>query len=319
MPASSNAISEYVPTIPIARSSGAFPAVPNAKKQQYPPPSWLSSPSNPPLHQSASAPVKAPHNQQPLDDGSFGELWKYVIVALKTIFLIIVETMLYKCRSQGVTTITPWKTEFSGQLQKAFITVKEFEHLDWNARMRIIMEISYCLQYMHHDLNQPVAYSNLQSSSVYLTDNHAAKIGEVCLTIDARFKSETFVEDESEHSKLPPLVDLETNVYSFGMLLIEIISGKLQCSEEGPLLNWASKYLDDKCNISKMVDPTLKSFKNDELDIICEDPMQRPTMREVTSKLREVIAISPEAATPRLSPLWWAELEILSVEGTWSN
>ena len=71
-----------------------------------------------------------------------------------------------------------------------------------------------------------------------------------------------------------------------------------------------------------MIDPTLTSFKNDELDVICEvileciqtDPRQRPTMKDVTSKLRQVINIPPEQATPRLSPLWWAELEILSTE-----
>ena len=75
---------------------------------------------------------------------------------------------------------------------------------------------------------------------------------------------------------------------------------------------------------SAIIDPTLKAFKNNELDIICyvireciqPDPRQRPKMRDVTSKLREVIAISPDQATPRLSPLWWAELEILSVEAT---
>jgi hypothetical protein len=68
----------------------------------------------------------------------------------------------------------------------------------------------------------------------------------------------------------------------------------------------------------------LKTHKENELEIICEliqeciqsDPKKRPGMREVTTRLREVLAISPEAATPRLSPLWWAELEILSVEAT---
>ena len=73
-----------------------------------------------------------------------------------------------------------------------------------------------------------------------------------------------------------------------------------------------------------MIDPTLKSFKNDELDGICEviqeciqtDPRQRPTMMAIIPKLRQVINIPPEQATPRLSPLWWAELEILSVEAT---
>jgi hypothetical protein len=86
----------------------------------------------------------------------------------------------------------------------------------------------------------------------------------------------------------------------------------------------AAEYLNDKRSIGYMIDPSLKSFKNNDLDVICEiiqqciqsDARHRPTMKEITSKLREVISISPDQATPRLSPLWWAELEILSVEAT---
>ncbi|KAF2303103.1 hypothetical protein GH714_013794 [Hevea brasiliensis] len=85
--------------------------------------------------------------------------------------------------------------------------VKEMEHLDWSARMRIITGIAYCLQYMHHDLNPPVAHSNLNSHNIFLTDDYAAK---------------------------------------------------------------AAKYLNDKRSISYLIDPTLKSFKNNELDLICE-------------------------------------------------
>ena len=73
-----------------------------------------------------------------------------------------------------------------------------------------------------------------------------------------------------------------------------------------------------------MIDPTLQSFKDDELGVICEviqeciqsDPRLRPTMKDITCKLREVLRITPDQAVPRLSPLWWAELEILSVEAT---
>ncbi|KAF8409065.1 hypothetical protein HHK36_005137 [Tetracentron sinense] len=202
--------------------------------------------------------------------------------------------------------------------------VKEVEHLDWNARMRIIMGTAYCLQYMHHELNPPVAHPNLQSNFIYLTDDYAAKIAEISFLTDVS-KLKISGEDESEHSELPPFADPETNVYSFGILMLEIISGKFPYWEEqGSILNWAAEYFSGKQSVSYMIDPTLKSCKNNELDIICEviqdciqqDPRQRPTMREITSKLREVIAISPDAATPRLSPLWWAELEILSVEAT---
>ncbi|XVE51472.1 hypothetical protein DITRI_Ditri02bG0043600 [Diplodiscus trichospermus] len=202
--------------------------------------------------------------------------------------------------------------------------VKEMEHLDWIARMRIIMGVAYCLQYMHHDLNPPIAHSNLSSTAIFLTDDYAAKLAEIS-SIQPAPESKTSGDAIQEHSELPPLVDTEVNVYSFGILLLEIISGKLPYSEEqGPIEKWAGQYLNDKQKIRDMIDPTLTSFKNEELEGICEvikgciqtDPRQRPTMKDVTSKLRQVVNIPPEQATPRLSPLWWAELEILSVEAT---
>ncbi|KAL5772216.1 hypothetical protein ACOSQ2_012140 [Xanthoceras sorbifolium] len=200
--------------------------------------------------------------------------------------------------------------------------VEDMEHLDWNSRIRIIMGIAYCLQYMHHDLNPPVAHFNLTSHCIYLTDDYAAKIAEISFTSQPKSKHSN---DNEENSVLPPLTDPDTNIYSFGILLLEIISGKLQYSEEqGHLEKWAAEYLNDKRTISYMIDPSLKSFKNNELDVVCEvikeciqpDVMKRPTMKDIVTKFRQVINISPEQATPRLSPLWWAELEILSAEAT---
>lgn len=199
--------------------------------------------------------------------------------------------------------------------------VEEADHLDWSARMRTIMGTAYCLQYMH-DLNPPVPHSNLNSKAIFLTDDYAAKITETDFWSELTAKSKSS-SDDLENSELPPLADPEMNVYSFGILLLEIISGKSPYSEEKEsLLNLAAKYLHDKQNIISLVDPTLKSFKNNELMVICEvieqclqeDPRKRPTIGEVIAKLREAIDVSPNAAVPRLSPLWWAELELLSSE-----
>jgi len=54
--------------------------------------------------------------------------------------------------------------------------VDEMERLDWSVRIKIIMGIAYCLQYMHHDLNPPMAQGELLSSMICLTDDFAAKV-----------------------------------------------------------------------------------------------------------------------------------------------
>jgi hypothetical protein len=88
-------------------------------------------------------------------------------------------------------------------------------------------------------------------------------------------------------------------------------SQALECMNEGQ-------------SIKSLLDPTLKSHKDQELQAICEiipqcihqEPKKRPKMQDITCSLQEILKISPEAATPRLSPLWWAELEILSCEAS---
>ncbi|KAK4421154.1 protein MALE DISCOVERER 2 [Sesamum alatum] len=200
--------------------------------------------------------------------------------------------------------------------------VKEVEHLDWNARMRIIMGTAYCLQHMH-DLNPPIAHSNLNSKEILLTDDYAAKIADISFWAELVGKLKNTVDIDSAHSVQRPHADVETNIHSFGILLLEIITGRPPYSEEeGNLMIWAGQYLKDKSSLNKLVDPSLKSYKENELEVVCEviqscteqDGPRRPSMKEVIQKLRQAIDISPDAATPRLSPLWWAELEILSAE-----
>lgn len=202
--------------------------------------------------------------------------------------------------------------------------VKEFEHLDWMVRMRIIMGIAYCLQHMHHELNPPVAHPDLQSSSIFITDDYAGKIADLSIWKEVVAKGKISGDDEIDLSQFP-CASPENDVYNFGILLLEIISGKVPYpDEQGSILSWAMEYLNDKSRFGSLTDPSLKLVNDNELEAVCDvirdcinqDPHRRPPMKDVTTRLREVIAISPEAATPRLSPLWWAELEILSVEAS---
>ncbi|KAG9447885.1 hypothetical protein H6P81_014013 [Aristolochia fimbriata] len=414
--------------------SGSFPATTNENQNESQIPRGGTSQNIQPIsNMTPSSQAYDNMNSGGADPRSKQVDWKYIYILPVVAFVLLVATALFcMFRNKGVTTIGPWKTGLSGQLQKAFVTrvpklnrteletacedfsniiatmpeckvykgtlssgveiavssssiksnkdwskrseqhfrkkidvfsrvnhknfinllgyceedepfmrlmvfeyapngtlyehlhIKEVEHLDWAARMRIIMGVAYCLQYMHHDLNPPVIHPNLQSDCVFLTDDYAAKVTEVTFWKDMMIKGKITGDEDNEVSELPQ-GDTESNVYNFGILLLEIISGKLPYSEEqGSLVNWAVEYLNDKRSISYMIDPSLLSFKNTELDVICEviqecihhDPRHRPTMREVTLKLKEVLGISAEAATPRLSPLWWAELEILSVEAS---
>ncbi|KAA3464223.1 putative inactive receptor-like protein kinase [Gossypium australe] len=298
-------------------------------------------------------------------------------------FLLILIIIAYLLKTYKVSTVKPWATGLSGQLQKAFVTVestkdwsknletqfrkkidtlskvnhknfvnllgyceednpftrmlvfeyapngtlfehlhiKESEHLDWAMRLRIIMGMAYCLEHMHQ-LNPPVPHNNLSSSAVSLTEDYAAKISDPC------FWNELTASDrEADGINLSDttMASLESNVYSFGVLLFEIVTGRMPyLVDNGSSEDMASDYLRREQALVEMVDPTLNSFDKDQFDLIGEvikscidpEPGHRPDMRGVSARLREITAITPDNAIPKLSPLWWAELEIMSTEAS---
>lgn len=199
--------------------------------------------------------------------------------------------------------------------------IKEAEHLDWGMRLRIAMGMAYCLEHMHQ-LNPLIAHNNLTSSSICLTEDYAAKVSEFSFWNDMVV---TEIESAGLKNLHTPSADPESNVYSFGVILFEMITGKLPYSVENPSFeDWASDYLRGEQPFREMVDPTLTSFQEEQLELIGEvlkscvhpDPKKRPAMREVSTKLKAITGITPEGAYPRLSPLWWAELEIASTDAS---
>lgn len=196
--------------------------------------------------------------------------------------------------------------------------IKESEHLDWATRLRIAMGMAYCLEYMHQ-LNPPIAHCNLQSSSVYLTEDYAAKISDFSFwneVIAAKIGKAATVELMETAS-----ADPESNIYNFGVILLEMITGRLPYSvTDGYIADWALNYFRKGRPLRDIVDPTLYSFREEELekliplvkDCLLPNPEQRPRMREIAATLKEITTLDPDGATPKSSPLWWAELEILS-------
>ncbi|KAJ7959617.1 LRR receptor-like kinase [Quillaja saponaria] len=196
--------------------------------------------------------------------------------------------------------------------------IKEAEHLDWETRLRIAMGMAYCLQHMHQ-LDPPISHSNLNSSAVKLAEDYAAKVSD--LSLSNEIATAKIVATGKTNLKNAQSTGPESNIYSFGVILFEIVTGRLPYSvDNGSHEDWAEDYLRWDRPLNEMVDPTLNSFKEEQLVQIAElikscvhlDPQQRRTMKEVSERLKEITGITADGASPKLSPLWWAELEILS-------
>lgn len=204
---------------------------------------------------------------------------------------------------------------------------KESEHLDWATRMRVVMGTACALSYMHHELNPPASHLNFDTTSIYLTDDYAAKVANFGVTKMTLAKTERqrtrwlgfrAVGNDDTESSDRQSPDFESNMYSFGVFMLEVITGRLPQSEHtGSLVDWANEYLTDAKMVWYMVDPTLKSYNHDELVALCKivtvclsSRSRRPSMRKVTSMLSDALKMTPESAAPKSTALLWAQLEL---------
>ncbi|KAM5572510.1 hypothetical protein ABKV19_012524 [Rosa sericea] len=200
--------------------------------------------------------------------------------------------------------------------------------LSWTRRMKIVIGIARGLKYLHMELEPPFTISELNSSAVYLTDDFLPKLVdfESWKTIIARSeKNSGSIGSQGAICVLPNSMearhlDVQGNVYAFGVLLLEIISGRPPyCKDKGCLVDWAKDYLELPDVMPHVVDPELKHFSCDDLKVLCDvvnlcihpEPTKRPSMQEVCTMLESKIDTSVSLEL-KASSLAWAELALSS-------
>ncbi|KAG0496807.1 hypothetical protein HPP92_001498 [Vanilla planifolia] len=201
--------------------------------------------------------------------------------------------------------------------------------LTWFRRMKISLGIALGLRYLHTELHPPFIISELNSSAVYLTEDFTAKLVDFeCwkTVLSKSEKSSGLISSGggSIHNLVgsieEPQLDVQSNIFGFGVLLLEVISRKQPFFKDGGcLVEWAAEYLQKPDEIWKLVDPDLKDVKAEELAVICSvvslcidpDPSKRPSMQIIAAVLENGIDISA-AAVLKDSPLAWAELALAS-------
>ncbi|URD77021.1 Leucine rich repeat N-terminal domain [Musa troglodytarum] len=200
--------------------------------------------------------------------------------------------------------------------------------LSWLRRMKVILGVARGLRYLHTELQPPFVFSELSSNAVYLTEDFFPKLVDFeswKMIFSKSKKNDGYITDGLS---LPGYIDsqeqqdmiIQENIFAFGVLLLEIISGRPPyCKERGCLVNWATEYLQHSEEIGKLVDPELKNVKSEDLGVICSvislciepDPTKRPSMQIICAVLENGIDLSA-AALLKESPLAWAELALSS-------
>ncbi|KAH0684834.1 hypothetical protein KY289_022586 [Solanum tuberosum] len=194
-----------------------------------------------------------------------------------------------------------------GSLSSILSNEVESKKLDWLKRVNIIKGVAFALSYMHQDCSPPIVHRDISSSNVLLDSEYEARVADFglakilnpdssnCTTLAGTYG---YVAPELAYTmKVTQMCD----VYSFGVLSLEIVKGK-HLGEYITVL--ANSLTIDSEHLSDLLDERLPYPEDRVKDILVfiiklacscllETPKSRPTMHFISHKLSSMDARPP--------------------------
>lgn len=108
------------------------------------------------------------------------------------------------------------------------------------------------------------------------------------------------------HFNIAGELSMKTDIYSFGVILLEILTGQRALDSKRPpyqfdLVKWTTPFLADRRELKKIIDPRLeqnypleRAFECAALALRClaKDPKDRPTSEEVLWGLEQIYVVN---------------------------
>ncbi|CAI5989052.1 unnamed protein product [Closterium sp. NIES-64] len=183
--------------------------------------------------------------------------------------------------------------------------------LSWDSRIKIAIHVALGIDYLHYGADPPLIHRDIKSGNILLSEDGLAKVADFGLCKEVPVD----VTLEGQPQLLPPttavrgsfgyldpeyvstsLLTDKSDVYSYGVVLLELLSGKYAIHEKQPLAYWAEEYLMDSERLVELLDPALGSdYDLHEAQILCDiarscvqdRSADRPAIRDVAQALVE--------------------------------
>ncbi|GMH13835.1 hypothetical protein Nepgr_015676 [Nepenthes gracilis] len=170
--------------------------------------------------------------------------------------------------------------------------------LEWEKRYKIAIGTARGLHYLHKGCQRRIIHRDIKASNILLNEDYEPQISDFGLAkwLPTQWTHHSIVPIEGTVGYLAPeyfshgIVDEKTDVFAFGVFLLELITGKkpVDASHQS-LRNWAKPYL-KQGEIHKLIDARLEgAYDEGELKCLAfaaslcirASSMWRPTMAQV--------------------------------------
>lgn len=193
--------------------------------------------------------------------------------------------------------------------------------LDWPSRYKIALGAAQGLAYLHHDCAAPIVHRDIKCNNILLDadfEAHVADFG-VAKVMDqlaedtaAAASSSVKPHDQSlvsgiagsygyiapEHAYTNKVTE-KSDIYSFGVVLLELVTGKKpvlpEFGDNTDIVKWVCTKISSNEGVMEVLDSRLADSSKDDMllvlrvALLCTNalPLNRPSMREVVEMLVE--------------------------------
>ncbi|KAE8710125.1 putative receptor protein kinase TMK1 [Hibiscus syriacus] len=186
--------------------------------------------------------------------------------------------------------------------------VEGLKPLEWTRRLTIALDVARGVEYLHGLAQQSFIHRDLKPSNILLGDDMRAKVADFGLVrlapVDGKQSIETRLAGTfgylAPEYAVTGRVTTKVDVFSFGVILMELISGRKALDETQPeesmhLVTWFRRMYTNKDTFRKAIDETIELCEEtlasvstvSELAGHCcaREPQQRPDMSHVVNVL----------------------------------